>query len=386
MARPRAILLDDDNDITAMQEVILQAIGLDCEVHNEFATFRQSDLSQVNLMLLDLAMPGRDGLEVLSFLEGQKAKMPILLVSSMSESVLRAAESVGHQRGLNIAGWMRKPFWPEELGKRVEKIVRAPVDNLLTNAELEKLLNVSGGIVVEYLPRVNVQWHQFDGLKALVRLRHSEHGLIRPGAFLPQLEGTALMQQLTRTVLLRVFRDMTSWMDWDMTPRVSVNVDLQSVADDQLVDWVDQTAGQFQISPERLQFDLTGLSPMSINAEILSGMTRLRIKEVGLAMSNIGHPIPSTTFLTSLPIEEVRLDRSLTSRMSFDAQARACVEEIIQLAGELSLRTVADGFETMEQSRVASQLGIDVAQGHYFSRAVGAAQVPAVLSTKPSAY
>ena len=386
MASRRAIVLDDDPDITGVHATVLEAMGFECSVHHSFASLVDAPLEDFDLMTLDLAMPGRDGLEVIDYLADRQITMPILLVSGMPDNVLHSVESVARHRGLNVAGAMRKPFWPEQLGKRVEAIMKAPKAHLLSNEQIDQLLDQTGGLVVEYLPQVHIKWHRYEGLQAHARLRHPEHGLIQPADFLPQLMRTDLKKKLSKKVVLRVLSDMQSWLDWDISPSVSINLGAPCLTDDSIIAHLVEAAAKFDVSLDRLRVEVADLLPTRVTSEVLRGMTRLRIKNVGVSMAGINGAAPSETFLRSLPIDEIKVDQSLVSRFESERKAEAVAERIVALSKTLQLQTVAQGVESPEQLKVIAELGFDVAQGPLFGKPRGAVQVPQLLSSKPRAY
>src|SRR5580658_10343599 len=109
------LVIDDEPDVGKFIAAAAQTVGLHCAVTSDVDTFFQALTPLTNLILLDLMMPGRDGIEVLRLLAQQRCDVPIILMSGVGDRVLETAEQLAQSLGLSIVGHLNKPFRLKEL-------------------------------------------------------------------------------------------------------------------------------------------------------------------------------------------------------------------------------------------------------------------------------
>ena len=211
--RERNLLLavDDETDFLELIEQIGQGIGCDVITADTAASFReQLAQRQPSLILLDLQMPGMDGIEALRYLARQGVTSGILLASGMDQRVLASARQLGDSLGLKMLGTLQKPAMLEEieslLAKHLEPGARISVEELRRGIEEHEL-------IVHYQPKVvraGGDW-QVRSAEALVRWRHPRLGLLYPGEFLPLAEQSGLIVDVTDFVLTDAIRQIGHW-------------------------------------------------------------------------------------------------------------------------------------------------------------------------------
>ncbi|WP_129339406.1 putative bifunctional diguanylate cyclase/phosphodiesterase [Cellulomonas endophytica] len=223
-------------------------------------------------------------------------------------------------------------------------------------------------LVVHHQPKVDLTTGTVTGVEALVRWQHPERGLVPPGDFLPVAERGGLMGPLTGRVLDLALREATGWWRDGLHLPVAVNLPAHALFDPDL--------------PARLVADLAarGLPPAALRLELTEDLLvqhreraadvlgRLREAGVQVAIDDFGTGYSSLAYLRDLPVDELKLDRSFTARLTDDRATAAIVASTVRLGHELGLRIVAEGVETQEAYDRLAALGCDQAQGYLVAR------------------
>jgi diguanylate cyclase (GGDEF)-like protein len=233
--------------------------------------------------------------------------------------------------------------------------------------ELRRAMD-TGELVLEFQPKVTLPGAGFCGAEALVRWRHPERGMLPPGLFVPVAERTALIHPLTRYVLAEALAECRRWQDRGIPLHVAVNVSVRNLLDDTFLGDVAAMLEQSQVPASCLELEVTESAIMADPERAQSVLAGFRELGVTLSIDDFGAGYTSLAHLSTLPVDQIKIDRSLVSRMGDDGSDAHIVRSVIELGHSLGLRTVAEGVEDAVTGRILGDLGCDVAQGYYFSR------------------
>jgi diguanylate cyclase (GGDEF)-like protein len=242
---------------------------------------------------------------------------------------------------------------------------------------LEELRSAIFGrtLEVHYQPKLNAISRAVTGVEALVRWRHPTRGLLLPDAFLPLVEDSGLMQDLTDAVLELSLDQIRTWRDAGRQLSVAVNLSASSLVDSELPQRVWSALCDRQLPADALELEITEdflMGDRERAREILGELRRLGIR---LAVDDFGTGYSSLAYLRELPIDELKLDRSFVQPMADDPRAAAIVRSTIDLAHSLGMTMVAEG---VEDEHTASQLSLatcDTLQGFHFSEGLPAVEL-----------
>jgi EAL domain-containing protein (putative c-di-GMP-specific phosphodiesterase class I)/FixJ family two-component response regulator len=325
-------------------------------------------------IIIDLLMPGMDGVEVLRKLAADGCGARIIMMSGMGSKVLESAQRAGLERGLRIIGTLPKPFKPAELRALLDAHpyhLTHPEPNAV--ADHEALRDDIGPalrdcqFVLHYQPKVNLASGRAAGAEALVRWQHPEFGLLPPDRFLPLIEQSGNMTRLTICVIEAGLAWLAGITDGS-APQLAINISAASLTDVTFADLLHECCIRFNVDPGRIILELTETTAPRRTAELLDILTRVRLKGFQLSIDDFGTGYSSLVQLAQLPFSEIKIDRSFVGGLHSSDEARKIVATTVALGKQLQLTTVAEGVETEAQARALAGLQCDQAQGYFFAR------------------
>jgi diguanylate cyclase (GGDEF)-like protein/PAS domain S-box-containing protein len=225
--------------------------------------------------------------------------------------------------------------------------------------------------VLHYQPKVNVATGQLAGAEALIRWNDPLTGLVPPARFIPILEETGLIYDVGRWALHRAVADYLRWIRAGFAAvRIAVNVSPQQlrhrdfVADIKLAVDIDPAAAA------GLELEITESMVMQDFKHNIVSLHAIRALGVCVAIDDFGTGFSSLSYLSKLPVDTLKIDRSFIIGMDAGEQGSALVATIISLAHALKLKVVAEGVETSQQLELLKTLHCDEFQGFLFSKPV----------------
>ena len=232
-----------------------------------------------------------------------------------------------------------------------------------------------GELVLHYQPQVDLASGDVVGVESLLRWDYPGRGLVSPDEFIPVAERTELIRPLTAYVFTAAIAQAAEWRRAGHDLQVSVNLSARNLGEDDLVESIAALLAAHDLPPSALVVELTETTVMANPGRAAEIMRRLRAIGVKISIDDFGTGHSSLAYLTTLPNDELKVDRSFIRAMSTDPNAETVVRAIVDLARSLRLEVVAEGVETIEDAEVLRKIGCMTAQGYLFSRPVGAADL-----------
>jgi diguanylate cyclase (GGDEF)-like protein len=235
--------------------------------------------------------------------------------------------------------------------------------------------------LLHYQPKVELKTGRVVGVEALIRWQGTDGKLIPPGVFIPLLEETGMIVEVGQWVIEHAAEQHALWSARGFNPpRIAVNVSPLQHGQPDFVERLEAVLKKYPLASRGLDLEITE----SVLMEDLAGNTEKlrRAKAAGLsvAIDDFGTGYSSLGYISRLPIDALKIDRSFVTRMAEDPQEVAIVTTIISLAHALDLKVIAEGVETEQQAHLLRLLKCDQIQGYLVARPQAAADMEAQLA------
>ncbi|MEU2348150.1 EAL domain-containing protein [Modestobacter sp. NPDC049651] len=249
---------------------------------------------------------------------------------------------------------------------------------------LEELrAGIAGGqLLLHFQPKLDLRSGQVHDVEALVRWQHPDRGLLYPDAFVDLAESGGLMPRLTAAVLDLALAQCRAWRDGGRELGVSVNVSPSDLVDPAFPGEVAAALLRHALPASVLVLEVTETLLVADRVRAAGVLEQLRTAGVGISIDDYGTGYSSLAYLASLPVTELKLDRSFLADMPRSARAAAVVASTLQLAQSLGLVLVAEGAEDQETVSALQGMACDVVQGYHISRPLPAAQLDEWLAAR----
>lgn len=272
------------------------------------------------------------------------------------------------------AGRNTYQFYTTELKERTIKRL-ALLDGL------RRALTNDDELFLVYQPKVDVANQHVIGLEALLRWIHPQFGAVPTGEFITLAEETDLVVPLGQWVADRACVQMRKWIDAGLQPmRMSVNVSARQFRAGNLVETIVASLASARLSPDYLDVELTEGTLVSDLGETRGALERLREIGVTVSLDDFGTGYSSLGYLTSLPIDTLKIDRSFVVDGLADSDGIAVSSAIIGLAKTLGMEVLAEGVDSEKQLADLHELGCDNIQGFLISKPLPAHEVMAFIA------
>jgi predicted signal transduction protein with EAL and GGDEF domain/CheY-like chemotaxis protein len=252
-------------------------------------------------------------------------------------------------------------FDPQLIGRGREKL------------ELESALHKAierDELVLHYQPKVDVRSARMVGAEALMRWQRG-NTLVPPGDFIPLAEETGLIVPLSEWALREAARQAKVWaVNFGFCDSIAVNLPNRMFERSDLVEHIHESVSMYGVPHRSIQLEITETGLMKDLQNVIPSLHRLNEIGVEISIDDFGTGYSSLAYLTTLPISELKIDRSFVRDLGITPQSSAVVTAIIALARSLGLRVIAEGVENLRQMEVLHRLGCGVMQGFLFSRPV----------------
>jgi EAL domain-containing protein (putative c-di-GMP-specific phosphodiesterase class I) len=220
-----------------------------------------------------------------------------------------------------------------------------------------------------------------DVVEALVRWQHPEQGLLFPDKFLPLAEQTDVIDRLTQWVLQSALGELHV-LDAASARKlkVAVNVSARSVCRSDFARRVIDTLERLDVPADRLIVEVTETALLTDPARAAKVLQELSTAGVNISLDDFGRGQTSLAYLSALPIDELKIDRSFVTDMLENPAHAAIVRSIVDLGHNLQLRVVGEGVETRDILEALRRTGCDVAQGFLLARPMASDKLPQWLA------
>lgn len=224
-------------------------------------------------------------------------------------------------------------------------------------------------LYVVFQPKVVLQDSVVNGFEALLRWKSSELGNVGPNEFIPIAESTRMIIPIGRFVLEEVFKKVRSLLDDGHDNfKVAVNFSEVQFRYSNIMNDFNTFIKQYGVPPEYIEVEITESMLMKTCDENIRKLNEIRSIGISVALDDFGTGYSSFNYLTKMPIDVLKIDRSFVIDILNNKKSRCIVEAIIDLSHELGIDVVAEGVEEEKQVEYLKGILCDIVQGYYYSK------------------
>ena len=385
----RLLILDDDPLVADTVRMMAASVGAETAYCRTAADFFKQVLEWApSHILLDLVMPGLDGVEVIKRLGEMRCEARLIIVSGVDRRVLDAAQRSARLHRLSLAGALSKPFSRYALATLLEMgsatphlhLVAAATRSTPSSRDLEHALE-NGEIGPVFQPKVRCSDGSLIGFEALARWTRDDIDVCGPDTFVPLAEQTGQAARLTEIIADRSLEWLGS--SFASAPHsVAINVPAQCLKDDRIIRSIAGTCSRHGVTPDRVVLEVTESGAIDPDSGALDVLTRVRLMGMKLSIDDFGVGYSSLVQLARMPFSEIKIDRSFVAELCHSCEAQAIVAAIIGMSVGLGMTTVAEGVEDLDTYMRLRDMGCYAAQGYFIARPMAA---PVALAWSDSA-
>ncbi|MBC7503239.1 MAG: EAL domain-containing response regulator [Herminiimonas sp.] len=342
----------------------------------------QNSRRPVDISLIDLNMPGMDGMELIRHLATSKHQTAIIVASAHDSALLFSVETMSKAYGIELLGTIEKPASPESLiaiikrysgstafRKSAEPLPAVTVEDVLQGLKAREFEPY-------FQPKVEIASGRVKGAEAFARWHHPHYGFISPAIFVPLLEAHGQMDLLAWIIIEKSVAACRMWHDNGFAITVSINVSPSSLARPGFAEQVIERLAPHELDAQYVTFEVTESSAITNVPGFLNNLTRLRMSGYGIAVDDYGTGHASMQELLQIPFSEIKIDRSFVSGAAQNQALALVLRSSLELCRKLNRQSVAVGVETQQDWDFLRGIGCAYAQGHYIARPMPANALP----------
>jgi cyclic di-GMP phosphodiesterase Gmr len=236
--------------------------------------------------------------------------------------------------------------------------------------------------VLHYQPLINLCSGRLHSAEALIRWQSSSRGIVPPSEFIRFMEESGLIIPVGRWLMQEAFAQAARWNEGGMNIRISINVSARQLRDAEIVNQLRQLVEQAHTSRALIDIELTESCFIEDEKAAVDLMRQFKQLGARILLDDFGTGYSSLSQLTRLPIDVIKLDRSFITGIDQNFQAQSLVRSVLSLARAFGFSVVAEGVETEREAQFLKDIGVDYAQGYFYSRPMAADAFEAWVSDK----
>ena len=234
--------------------------------------------------------------------------------------------------------------------------------------DLKTALRDNIGLYLVYQPKICLQSGKPVGLEALIRWRHPSRGELSPAAFIPLAEQTDLLSVLTAWIIDQAVERLRRLRNNCIQLPLTINVSVRDFACEGFASALENKMLKSKLPTSLLGIECLETERILESPTALRGLEMLRERGFTISLDDFGAGYSNISYLRRMPLDVIKLDRSLISELSSDTASRIIARSIIAMLKELDYTVVAEGVECPDAVTSLTEYGCDQAQGYFYSR------------------
>lgn len=252
-------------------------------------------------------------------------------------------------------------FFNNYLSKYVDReyMIQCGLTNAIENNEM----------YVVFQPKVKLAHNKINGFEALLRWNNSSIGLVKPSEFIPVAEETGYIIPIGNFVIEEVFKKIRLLLQSGYEDfKIALNLSYIQLQDENVVNYIKELCSKYEVQGKYLEFEVT--ESILIKSYEKTTKYLYELKKIGatIALDDFGTGYSSLNYLTKLPIDSLKIDRSFLVDITENYKSRWIVKNIIELSHKLGIEVIAEGVELEEQVTYLKSILCDIVQGYFYSK------------------
>jgi len=261
-----------------------------------------------------------------------------------------------------------------------ERSDQATQRGFLLLSGLSVALSEPGQLSLDYQPKYALATGRLTSAEALLRWRHPSLGMISPAEFIPLSESTTLIHALTDWVMEMALTQAAAWRDSGSAVRIAVNVSPRNLSRPGFARRTIERLAQRRLSSQALELEFTEGLVVANDQVVLAELEQLRAAGISIALDDFGTGFANFSYITHLPADTIKIDKSFIQRIGEDERAATVVQSIVELGHKLGYGVIAEGIETEKVYRLLAGWKCDEGQGFLMSRPLDPVAFAALLA------
>ncbi len=262
-------------------------------------------------------------------------------------------------------------------------------DSVARQSQLSRELQIAidtGALDLYYQPKIDLTTGATIGAEALLRWNNKTLGSVSPVEFVPMAETSTGIIPLGKWVVAETFRQIRTWrQEGRALVPISINVSGLQLADGGLAEFMGRAMQRFEIPPELVEVELTESAHLEEDETTRHSLEEIRSLGIRTALDDFGTGYSSLACLTRIPLDMLKIDRSLVRHIVTDPDARQVLRAVCSLGNGLGLTLVAEGIDDANQVPILQDMGCSIGQGFLYSEAITADEFGATLEVSDTA-
>jgi EAL domain-containing protein (putative c-di-GMP-specific phosphodiesterase class I)/ActR/RegA family two-component response regulator len=352
--------------------------------HTALRCFQDSFTPTVNVAIIDLALPGMDGLELIRNLAALNCCARVIVVAAQASSLLFSVETMAQAYGVDLLGTIAKPITAHKLEALVENYVPPVLPANHKKGPTFTFSEVGIGLQARqfepfFQPKIELETGQVKGLETFARWRHPEHGILGPSSFMDALEQNNRIDFLDWSMIEKSVERCRQFHDQGIPISISINLAPETLAHPAFMQQIAACVGRHRVLPDYITFEMPESAVLTNDAGFLERLLRLRMLGYGLAIDDYGTGRSNLQLLARIPFSELKIDRSFVDGASKKRALGTVLSSCLGLARSLDRMSVAVGVETKQDWDFLQGLGCTYAQGYHIARPMAGEAFPGWL-------
>jgi EAL domain-containing protein (putative c-di-GMP-specific phosphodiesterase class I) len=352
--------------------------------HTALRCFQDSFTPTVNVAIIDLALPGMDGLELIRTLAAMKCRARLIVVGAQSSNLMFSVETMAQAYGFELLGALTKPVSFTRLETLLENYVPPVLAAGREKGPSFTFSEVGIGLQARqfepfFQPKIELETGQVKGLEAFARWRHPEHGVLGPASFIDALEQNNRIDFLDWSMIEKSVERCREFHDKGIPISISINLAPETLAHPAFMQQIAACVGRHRVMPDYITFEMPESSVLTTDPSFLERLVRLRMAGYGLAIDDYGTGRSNLQLLARIPFSELKIDRSFVDGASKKRALGTVLSSCLGLARSLDRMSVAVGVETKQDWDFLQGLGCTYAQGYHIASPMEADAFPGWL-------